>query len=58
MLHKSLTRTNNVAASIASITDFFWRRGIFSVDNTGNVCSMEDNPEKNLRLLQAREGKQ
>jgi hypothetical protein len=36
---------------ITSIIDFFWRRSIFIVDNTGNVCSMEHNPEKNLRLL-------
>ena len=43
---------------IASITDFFWRRGIFIVDNTGNVCNMEHNPEQNLRLLKTREGKQ
>jgi hypothetical protein len=40
------------------MTDFFWPRGIFIVDNTDNVCSMEHNPEKNLRLLKAREGKQ
>jgi hypothetical protein len=43
---------------IPSITDFFRRRGIFIVDNTGNVCSMEHNPEKTLRRLKAREGKQ
>jgi len=58
MLHKSFTRSNNVAVAIASITDFFWRRGIFIVDNTGNVCNMEHNPEENLRLLKTREGKQ
>jgi hypothetical protein len=45
-------------SAIASMTDFFWPRGIFIVDNTDNVCSMEHNPEKNLRLLKAREGKQ